>query len=96
MTATLASCQEKKPRSHTSVIQRPAPRSVQAALAGSRHVFLAVNHHLDHLRDILEFRQDDLVALDEAVAVVFYARLLRESAHEFLALAQIVARHAGE
>lgn len=43
---------------------------MQSALARLSHVVLAINHDLDHLRDLLQAANDDLVALDEAIAMI--------------------------
>lgn len=68
---------------YNSFLSAPAQCSMQSALAGGCHVGLAVDHHLDHGRDVLQTRENDLVALDELVAVVLETCLLGKGLDKF-------------
>ena len=66
---------------------------MQSTLARLRHMFLALDHHLHHLTNLLEATQDNLIPFNEAIAVILHARLLAKLADELLSAAQIVAGH---
>ena len=66
---------------------------MQSALTSLGHVVLAFDHDLDHLRDLLQTTDDDLVALNKAVAVVLDTGLGGKFTDELLAPAEVVARH---
>ena len=66
---------------------------MQSALTSLGHMVLAFDHDLDHLRDLLQATDDNLVALNKAVAVVLDTSLGGKFADELLASAEVVARH---
>lgn len=69
---------------------------MKSTLASLGHKFLALDKSLDHLADFLQSAQNNLVALDESIALVLDGGLVAELANENLESAQVVARHTRE
>jgi hypothetical protein len=69
---------------------------MQSTLTSLSHMFLTIDHDLDHLRYLLKTTDDDLVALNKTVAVVLHTSLGGELADKLLASAEVMARYTGE
>jgi hypothetical protein len=89
-------CQKRRPYAMYPGNMSMKLRLMQSALARLGHVLLALDQRLDLLGNLVQAAQNDLVALDESVALVFELRLLAKLAHQNLSPAEIVPRDARE
>lgn len=69
---------------------------MQPALASRSHILLTLDHHLDHIANLLQPVENHLVPLHKPIAVIRHTRLLTKLAHKLLPPPQIMPRHAGE
>lgn len=67
---------------------------VQSALAGARHVRLALHQHVSHATDVVETRENLAIAVDKAQTLVLDAELLAKVNDECLQPAQVVTGNA--